>query len=71
MNVGCRTCAASLEHCHGTVIRHLLHRVECTDDGCPGPGLILHEFALDCAAIGCRCAQPIGSAVERASSASG
>ncbi len=67
MNVDCRTCAAGLEHCHGTVIHHLLHRAECTDDGCAGPGLILHEFAVDCDAIGCRCAQPIGSSAESAS----
>ncbi|BBX47044.1 hypothetical protein GCM10009641_12430 [Mycobacterium cookii] len=57
MNTRCRECLAGLEHCHGAVIRHRLHRSECTDADCPGPELLLHAFVLDCDAVGCDCAQ--------------
>lgn len=57
----CRECGAGLAHCHGTVILHIGQRAECTDD-CGAPE-IEHTFVIDCAAIGCFCAevQPIGS----------
>lgn len=63
----CRGCRAGLDHCHGTVIHHALKRSECTDDDCVMPEIV-HAFAIDCDAIGCACAQPIGSAEESASS---
>jgi hypothetical protein len=44
-----------LEHCHGTLIRHWLHRSECTDEDCAGPELVLHSFVVDCDAVGCDC----------------
>jgi hypothetical protein len=46
-----------LEHCHGTLIRHWLHRSECTDEDCPGPELLPHMFVVDCDAVGCECTQ--------------
>jgi len=45
-----------LEHCHGALIRHRLHRSECTDENCIGPELTVHSFVLDCDAVGCDCA---------------
>ena len=55
-NVECRDCRAGLEHCHGTLIRHWLHRAECTEEGCTSPELMAHAFVVDCDAVGCRCA---------------
>jgi hypothetical protein len=46
-----------LEHCHGTIIRHWLHRSECTEDGCTSPELLPHAFVVDCDAVGCDCAR--------------
>lgn len=55
MTIQCRECAAGLEHCHGTVIRHVRYRTECTDDACTTPEAA-HTFSLDCEAVGCQCA---------------
>ncbi len=52
----CRDCRAGLEHCHGTIIRHWLHRSECTEEGCTSPELMPHAFVVDCDAVGCHCA---------------
>lgn len=68
MDADCRGCRAGLDHCHGTAILHGLQRQECTELDCATPE-IAHAFAVDCEAIGCVCAQPIGSAEESASSA--
>ena len=57
MSTVCRDCRAGFEHCHGTIIRHRLHRSECTEDSCTSPELIPHAFAVDCDAVGCRCAE--------------
>lgn len=46
-----------MDHCHGTLIRHWLHRSECTEDGCTSPELMPHAFVVDCDAVGCRCAE--------------
>ncbi|MDX1882344.1 hypothetical protein [Mycolicibacterium sp. 120270] len=67
MDNDCRGCRAGLDHCHGTVIHHALQWVECTEDDCVMPE-IAHAFVVDCEAIGCVCAQPRGSAEDRASS---
>ncbi|MCX2933481.1 hypothetical protein ORI20_24720 [Mycobacterium sp. CVI_P3] len=53
----CRECAAGLGHCHGTLIRHALHRAECTEDGCDTPELVFHTFVIDCETVGCTCVQ--------------
>jgi hypothetical protein len=53
----CPDCRAGLEHCHGTIIRHWLHRSECTEDGCTSPESLLHTFVVDCGAVGCDCAR--------------
>jgi hypothetical protein len=57
MSQHCRDCRAGLEHCHGTLIHHWLHRSECTDEDCAGPELLPHTFVVDCDAVGCDCAQ--------------
>jgi hypothetical protein len=46
-----------LDHCHGTIIRHWLHRSECTEEGCTSPELMPHAFVVDCDAVGCDCAE--------------
>jgi hypothetical protein len=67
MDNDCRGCRERLDHCHGTVIHHALAWTECTEDDCVTPEVV-HAFVIDCEAVGCRCAQPIGSADDRASS---
>ena len=67
MDSDCRGCRDGLDHCHGTVIHHALARSECTEDDCVTPEVV-HTFVIDCEAISCGCAQPIGSADDRASS---
>ncbi|MDI3313178.1 MAG: hypothetical protein QJR12_02485 [Mycobacterium sp.] len=56
MGNSCRDCRAGVDHCHGTLIRHLLRGPECTDDGCANPRLTPHTFSIDCEAVGCGCA---------------
>ena len=63
MSLECRDCRDGWEHCHGTVIIHLLRRTECTEDGCNGTDHIPHAFRIDCEAVGCRCAEPDALAV--------
>lgn len=61
MEARCRECEAAQQHCHGTVIVHSHWRSECTEEDCTAPELIAHTFVMDCAAVGCQCAQPMGS----------
>ncbi|MCG5433000.1 hypothetical protein LV457_11980 [Mycobacterium sp. MYCO198283] len=56
MGRGCRHCAEGLEHCHGTLVHHAWRRSECTEDGCVTVE-VAHTFSIDCAAVGCDCAQ--------------
>ncbi|MDY6871709.1 MAG: hypothetical protein SV966_14775 [Actinomycetota bacterium] len=58
----CRECRAGLEHCHGTVIRHVRCRTECTEDDCTAPEVV-HTFTIDCEAVDCLCGQPAAKAV--------
>lgn len=44
-----------MDHCHGSLIHHAYQATECTEDGCPGE-VLPHSFAVDCEAVGCRCA---------------
>ncbi|WP_264038081.1 hypothetical protein [Mycolicibacterium tokaiense] len=53
--------------CTGTLIVHALLRSDCTEDQCTTPEIMAHAFVVDCDAVGCECAQPIGSAAVRAS----
>ncbi|CDP87735.1 MULTISPECIES: hypothetical protein [Mycolicibacterium] len=64
MTIQCRECAAGLEHCHGTVILHVQYRAECTDDGCTTPEAA-HTFSIDCAAVGCTCADESAPSIRR------
>ena len=57
MSTGCRECRDGLDHCHGTMIRHLLGRSECTESDCVAPELFTHTFVVDCDAVGCDCAE--------------
>ncbi|MBS4728015.1 hypothetical protein MSM1_06505 [Mycobacterium sp. SM1] len=63
MDTSCRDCRAGVEHCHGTLIRHLLRDPECTEDGCAGPLPTPHTFIIDCDAVGCGCGEPTAAAV--------
>ncbi|MGB3483882.1 MAG: hypothetical protein WBB07_16915 [Mycobacterium sp.] len=54
--------------CRGALVVHALWRAECTEDQCEAPELTAHDFVLDCDAVGCECAQPIGSGADLASS---
>ncbi|MBY0290295.1 MAG: hypothetical protein K2X52_24595 [Mycobacteriaceae bacterium] len=56
MSSRCRACVAGVEHCHGTVIHHALARTECTEPDCRTPEVV-HDFAIDCEAVGCTCAR--------------
>lgn len=62
MDDHCRACRAGLEHCHGTLIHHVHQPAECTEDGCAGE-VLAHAFAVDCEAVGCRCAQVYALAI--------
>ncbi|TVX91462.1 hypothetical protein FPV58_29980 [Mycolicibacterium porcinum] len=64
MTIQCRECAAGLEHCHGTVIHHVRYRAECTDAGCTTPEAA-HTSSLDCAAVGCPCADESAPSIRR------
>ncbi|WP_246540916.1 hypothetical protein [Mycobacterium spongiae] len=61
MSTSCRYCQAGLDHCHGTIIRHVegpaQGRMECTERDCVSPELLAHTFAVDCDALGCGCAE--------------
>jgi hypothetical protein len=63
MSLQCRYCRDGWEHCHGTVIVHVQHRADCTEDGCVNPESIAHSLRIDCEAVGCSCGQPIALAV--------
>jgi len=63
MSADCRDCREGLEHCHGAISRHPLHRAECTEPGCVSPELLPHMFVLDCDAIGCGCMESVALAV--------
>jgi hypothetical protein len=67
MSSDCRACHAGLEHCHGTVIVHALRWSECTEFDCV-TAEVTHAFTVDCDAVGCVCAQPMGSADDKESS---
>ncbi|MDX1889554.1 hypothetical protein [Mycolicibacterium sp. 050158] len=57
MTSPCRECREGLDHCHGTVVHHVRHRVECTEDCAMPDGL--HSFSIDCEAVGCACAETL------------
>ncbi|MFI5505948.1 hypothetical protein ACIA48_00655 [Mycobacterium sp. NPDC051804] len=61
MSSRCRACVAGVEHCHGTVIHHILARTECTEPDCRTPEVV-HAFSVDCEAIGCMCARDVSIA---------
>ncbi|MGF2950759.1 hypothetical protein ACOJVP_00145 [Mycobacterium sp. THU-M116] len=63
MSHECRACRAGLDHCHGTRIRHALHRSECTEADCHDPETVPHTFVVDCDALGCGCAESVALAV--------
>lgn len=50
----CR-CGDELLHCHGTLVRHVVGEVECTESGCAGE-IVMHDVVLLCcdvAGAGC------------------
>lgn len=63
MDHECCDCRAGLDHCHGTLIHHVLHRAECTEPDCHAPELLPHTFVIDCDAVGCGCTEPVALAI--------
>lgn len=58
----CSACAAHLDHCHGTLVRHVASGVDCTDAACEDTDQARHDLVVDCDLVlgDCPCA---GSAV--------
>ncbi|MGI9124749.1 MAG: hypothetical protein ACR2JM_08350 [Mycobacterium sp.] len=56
----CRECATGRPHCHGTLIRHSGHHLQCTEPDCSHPEVLLHSLTVDCEAIGCDCTEDRG-----------
>ena len=52
-----------MDHCHGTLIHHALHRSECTEPDCHVPELLPHTFVIDCDAVGCGCTESVALAI--------
>jgi hypothetical protein len=50
----CRRCAATLLHCHDTLVRHDDGSVECCDVTCTGD-VELHDFVVTCDELACGC----------------
>lgn len=44
----CPDCETLLEHCHGTLILHVLGFVECSDPDCRQPRIERHAAVLEC-----------------------
>lgn len=63
--MSCVNCREGLDHCHGTVIRHVDDTVECTDTGCTDVDVVRHTLVVDCDTVdgGCVCAGQPGFAV--------
>lgn len=56
----CPSCAAALDHCHGTLVLHAGRIAECTDAGCFDFDHARHTFIVECGDLagGCRCGSP-------------
>ncbi|MBJ8346104.1 hypothetical protein [Antrihabitans sp. YC2-6] len=65
----CNSCATDTDHCHGTLIVHTGHIVECTHEGCIDFDTARHGFIVDCfdLASGCICQALARGRVPRAS----
>lgn len=53
----CSSCAAGIDHCHGTLVDHESGFVECTDMACLSFGVERHSLVIDCGTVegGCGC----------------
>lgn len=53
----CASCAAALDHCHGTLLTHADGFVECTEDGCFDLDRVRHTLIIECHEVlgGCEC----------------
>ncbi|TXG92420.1 hypothetical protein DW322_05075 [Rhodococcus rhodnii] len=52
----CGSCAAELDHCHGTLVRHVLAPDECTDPACYDLDADRHPLVAGCTDLdGCAC----------------
>ncbi|WP_433197735.1 hypothetical protein ACQP1G_01860 [Nocardia sp. CA-107356] len=56
----CPSCESAIDHCHGTLIVHLVRITECTDEDCDDLDHARHAFIVDCADVagGCACTAP-------------
>ncbi|MBE1494210.1 hypothetical protein H4696_001310 [Amycolatopsis lexingtonensis] len=54
----CASCAARIDHCHGTLVVHPEGGfAECTDPACVDADRVRHALIVDCPALGgCGCA---------------
>ncbi|MQA63805.1 MAG: hypothetical protein GEU86_20585 [Actinophytocola sp.] len=57
MSKNCISCAAELDHCHGTLIEHHDGALSCTDSGCADGDPMRHELTATCESLarGCDC----------------
>jgi hypothetical protein len=50
----CRRCSDDLEHCHDTLVNHVVGEVHCTAADCTTPAE-LHELVISCIEVSCDC----------------
>lgn len=55
MSDQCIDCVSENDHCHGTLIVHLDHVLECTEDGCVVLDSARHDLLLTCDRLGSAC----------------
>jgi hypothetical protein len=63
VTTACAGCVETIDHCHGTLVRHADGMVECTDLSCVVLAVERHELVLACGPReGCSCdpAAPAG-----------
>lgn len=53
--VRCRWCNDDLEHCHESLVVHVVGEAHCMDATCTTPGE-LHHLVVHCDEVGCTCA---------------
>ncbi|MFZ2172546.1 MAG: hypothetical protein WAW17_00660 [Rhodococcus sp. (in: high G+C Gram-positive bacteria)] len=69
MNRVCGRCEADIDHCHGTLIVHVLRPSECTDDTCIELAEVRHGLIIGCEDIvgGCGCSAEFAAELRHAS----
>lgn len=59
MDQGCVDCAAEVDHCHGTLVRHRDYLLECAQSGCTVFDPARHHVTVDCEFVDgtCMCSE--------------